>query len=195
MDIEICHTIPYNENLRIEIHAMREIDQAARLLVVEYHERNGWDKPLPSDIYDLNVNIDKENNPKLKFIIETYGWPGYSIVGKEGSNDFWLLVQHQDRDLDFQKECLRLLARAVEENDASPENLAYLTDRVRKNEGKPQLYATQWTQSENGKLKLYPVEDIEHLDERLQSMGMPSLEDYKRMMMQGLNLTEEDFEG
>lgn len=171
---------------------MRDADQTARFAVITFHEKNGWGKSVPDEITHSIVKIDQENNPKLKAILEEVGWPGYKLVGKKGSDAFWLLIQHQDRDLAFQKQCLLVLEEAIRQNNASTSNLAYLTDRVRKNEGKLQVYGTQWCE-ENGKMSLYPVEDIDHLDERRQQMGLPSLEESKKEMIKMLKMDESSF--
>lgn len=49
----------------------------------------------------------------IKKIIGEYGWSGTSVVGKDGSHEFWLLVQHQDKDVELQLECLKLLEEKV----------------------------------------------------------------------------------
>jgi len=167
-----------NESLFKEISSAREKDQAARYKVIE--ALNGSLKnPVPESIKDEIREIDREHNVLIRQTLEQYGWPGVSLVGKEGSNAFWLLVQHQDRDLELQMECLELMEAAVEAGEASGEDLAFLIDRVRKNQGRPQLYGTQW-KTENGELVLYPVE--EGLDERREAMGLSSIAEYERVL-------------
>jgi len=36
--------------------------------------------------------------------MKQYGFPGYDLVGQKGSNSFWLIVQHCDKDVDFQEQ-------------------------------------------------------------------------------------------
>lgn len=43
---------------------------------------------------------------RLKEIFDQYGFAGFDLVGKEGSSNFWLMVQHSDHNPDFQKEKL-----------------------------------------------------------------------------------------
>ncbi len=66
-----------------------------------------------------------------------------------------------DDDLEFQRECLRHIEAAVEQGDALGRNAAYLTDRVRINEGRPQVYGTQFNGPDP-----FQIEDHEHVDER-----------------------------
>jgi hypothetical protein len=68
-----------------------------------------------------------ENTDRLREIVREYGWPGVSLVGEQGSDAAWLLAQHADRQLDFQREVLPLLERAVDAGEAKPAHVAYLT--------------------------------------------------------------------
>jgi Family of unknown function (DUF6624) len=89
------------------------------------------------------ARIDVANTDRLRAIIAEHGWPGRVLVGDEGAEAAWLIAQHADSQLDFQREALALLERAVHDGDAPASHLAYLTDRVRMNEGRPQLFGTQ----------------------------------------------------
>jgi hypothetical protein len=57
-------------------------------------------------------------------VIEKHGWPGKSLVGADGAQAAWLLVQHADLDREFQRQCLPLLKEAAEKGEASKQNLA-----------------------------------------------------------------------
>lgn len=130
----------------------------------------------------INREVDIKNAKKLKRIIEQYEWPGESLVGEKGANAAWLIAQHADHDLDFQKECFKLLREAVQKGEAAPSNLAYLQDRILVNEREKQLYGTQF-RKKNGKLKPYPISKPESLDERRKKMNLSSFEEYKQKIM------------
>jgi len=72
----------------------------------------------------------------------------------------------------LQEECLPLLQDAVAREDASPADLAYLTDRVLMNRGEPQLHGTQYRQVRDGPLELWPVRDPAGLDARRAALGL-----------------------
>ena len=174
---------------------MRDKDQEARLKALTFFTKKDKLAPIPkeSKIGKEITKIDHHHNAKLKETIKIHGWPGHSLIGEDGTEAFWLLVQHQDEDINFQKECISLLEEAVKNGEASKQSLAYLIDRVRKNEGLPQIYGTQFV-DKNGKMSLYPVEDPEGLDERRKEMNLEPWIKYKQLMQDNLQLQEDAFE-
>jgi hypothetical protein len=158
-------------DLQIKLQLMCDKDQEIRELWVNHRGLES-----EQEYIDLMLLIDSENEKSVELIIQTYGWPGYNLVGKEGSNNMWALVQHLS-NFELQKQCLILLEEAVKKNDADPINLAYLKDRVLMHEGKKQIYGTQLIIKDN-QLEFYPIEDVEHVNERRLKIGMRSLEEY-----------------
>ncbi len=127
-----------------------------------------------ADLWSLVSEVDLDNTAWLSQIIDRQGWPRRSDVGKDAATAAWLLAQHADHDPDFQRRCLRLLAHAVDDGEAEPSHLAYLTDRVHRAEGRPQRYGTQFWYGPDGTgpLQPQPIEDPQHLDERRRSIGL-----------------------
>jgi len=86
-----------NKQLKIKILKMVEIDQKMRSGL----KKGGkWEN-----------KIDVKNTREMKKIVKKYGWPDIDLVGEEGSNGAWLLVQHADLDVEFQKKCLKLIKK------------------------------------------------------------------------------------
>lgn len=165
---------------------MEEEDRTKRMVILT--DQNTW---------ETVEEIDQKHNPstlctRLKEIIQTYGWLGIRQVGIEGASAMWILVQHQDLDIPFQKECLALLKEAVDQHDAALRDYAYLLDRVRRNEGLPQVYGTQWLY-QDGKTILYPVQDFENLNQRRSLAGFCSIEEYRKHYQEALHLNDSDF--
>jgi hypothetical protein len=123
--------------------------------------------------------ILRENADWLKGVIREHGWPGHSLVGVDGSDVAWLLVQHADHDPAFQRECLDLLEQAVSLGEASQSNLAYLTDRVLLKEQGRQRYGTQFTHGPNGP-EPQPLEDPDRVDELRAAVGLIPLAEYRK---------------
>jgi hypothetical protein len=171
--------------LRHELLARMNEDQKLRRLSTEVMA--GKDPTAPAtkketaSIVKQMVEVDASNTGRMNEIVDHYGWPGRSLVGEDGSLAAWLLVQHADQDRAFQKRCLVLLAEAVKKKDASPQHLAYLTDRVRVGEKAKQVYGTQFHQV-NGKMEPFPIEDEANVDKRRKDVGMPPLAEYRKVM-------------
>ena len=109
---------------------------------------------------------------RLAEIFDEHGWPGWQLVGEDGSTAAWLIVQHADLDVEFQRRGLGLLEEAVAAGDASPGDLAYLVDRVRVADGQPQVYGTQWTPDAAGEWQpRTPIEDEANVDARRAEAG------------------------
>lgn len=165
----------YNPALLNELALMYEKDQEARFKVINAGNLASGEEEKTIE------NIDPEHLPRLKAIVEQFGWPGFRTVGAEGADKIWLLVQHCDREIEFQKTCLQLLREAVAKGDAPKRHLAYLMDRVLVNEGKLQVYGTQ-AQLIEGEFLLSPIEDPDHLDQRRQTMGLSSITEYLTLL-------------
>ena len=131
----------------------------------------------PEQSTDWN-RVSAANTDRLRQVIERHGWPGRSLVGEDGAQHAWLLAQHADRQLDFQRWALSLLADAVDRGEATARQLAYLTDRVRMNEGREQRYGTQLADVRDGMVVPWPVEDPDQLDARRAAVGLEPFFEY-----------------
>jgi Family of unknown function (DUF6624) len=128
--------------------------------------------------------IDADNTAWLKAVIDIHGWPLRSQVGETGALAAWLLAQHADHDVPFQRRCLVLLQQAVAAGEADAVHLAYLTDRVLCAEGRPQRYGTQFWHGPDGRgqLTAQPTEDPARLDERRLAVGLEPFVEYERRL-------------
>ncbi|HZT43691.1 MAG TPA: DUF6624 domain-containing protein [Chthonomonadaceae bacterium] len=175
-----------NEALRQELLHRYKVDQDARMKFLDWmrqqrvpFDAKTWQKTDVPAIKQMEA-VDKDNTAWMKAVVAKYGWPGISLVGKDGSQAAWLLVQHADRDRAFQKHCLQLMQEADKKGDVDKTELAYLTDRVLVGEHKKQIYGTQ-LQQKNGEMLPSPIEDEANVDKRRAAMGMEPLADYLKM--------------
>jgi hypothetical protein len=128
--------------------------------------------------------VEKENfarhQPILEKILQQYGYPGIRQVGEKSAGNFWLLVQHADAHLDFQRRVLKLMLPEVQRKNASPVNYAYLIDRVAVNTGQPEEYGTQVEFTGPGLGKAVPrsLRDPAQVNQRRAAIGMEPLEKY-----------------
>jgi hypothetical protein len=119
--------------------------------------------------------IHQQNATRLKEIISRHGWPGRVVAGEQGAFAAWRIAQHAISDPAFQRSCLGLLEEAARRGDVSPQHPAYLLDRIRMYEGKPQIYGTQFMPNEDGDWVLWKIEDEPHVEDRRAAIGLPPL--------------------
>lgn len=140
------------------------------------------DHQNPNKKVPFDENIDFENTKWLKEIVTKIGWPTPDKVGEAASHAAWLIVQHADHDIDFQKLCLALLSEAFEQEQVKGSCLAYLTDRVAVNSDQEQTYGTQFHRNESGNLVPKPIKDREKIEERRKKMGLEPFSVYEQKM-------------
>jgi hypothetical protein len=178
--------------LRLELLRRAKADQDVRGAVAQWMKQFGDSEPADEATFEASLDaarkaefqrfaetmkrIDQENTERLGEIIERYGWPTSTLVGKDGANAAWLLVQHADLSPRFQRKCLDQMTK-VPRDQISQGDVAYLTDRVLLAEGKKQVYGTQFTLV-NGKCKPRPLEDEANVDQRRKEVGLPPLAEY-----------------
>lgn len=121
--------------------------------------------------------MDHRNTARMKEIVKEHGWPTRSMVAGDGTRCAWLLVQHGDHAVAFQRKCLELMRTHKTTEQVFLVDLAYLTDRVLVNERKPQIYGTQFHVT-GGKHQPRPIRDSEDVDKRRKAMGMSTLKEY-----------------
>ena len=159
-------------DLRNELLTMADEDQFARR-GIRSNRRGGSVERLH--------DVDRRNTLRLKELVGTYGWPTRSMVADDGAQAAWLLVQHADHDVAWQRQCLATLKPLLETKEAFAGNVAYLTDRVLVNEGKPQTYGSQFHMVD-GRQQPRPMQDPDNVDARRKEMGLSTLEQYRKLM-------------
>ncbi|MGB1240912.1 MAG: TPR end-of-group domain-containing protein [Chitinophagales bacterium] len=174
-------TLKYPE-IRKEIRGMMNSDQVLRRKVRVVREEHGNDSPEIKELWEEIGKEDHKNTERMKEIIAEIGWPKESEVG-DAASSAWLLVQHADKQPQFQKECLELLKIAVEEGEAKGSNYAYLYDRVHLALGQKQLYGSQARRSsQNNQMSFRPIEAEHLVNKRREAYDMGDLSTYAKRM-------------
>ncbi|MGR6913690.1 DUF6624 domain-containing protein [[Actinomadura] parvosata] len=157
-----------DEELKAELLRRMKMDQAMRDPA----------KGFPGDKRLARLQrLDEGNTAWLYSVVATRGWPLISQVGERAARAAWLLAQHATSRA-VQRLFLQVMADAVESDEASPRDFAYLVDRVRVRSGRPQLYGTQFHDGASG-LEPMPIEDAELLDERRRAVGLEPFAEYE----------------
>lgn len=165
-------------DLRQELLKRVEQDQTVRNELI----KKGIEHPDESVLKRMQA-IDAANTERMRAIVRQYGWPGPELVGQDGTEAAFLLVQHAE--LAFQKEMLPLVEQAYKSGKLSGQSFALLLDRVLVREGKPQVYGTQakGVKEWNGKEPvLEPIEDEANVDKRRAAVGLFPLSEYRELL-------------
>ena len=126
------------------------------------------------------IEVDVSNTAFLKRVVGERGWPGASVVGRDGAEAAFLIAQHSP-DTAFMASVLPLLQRGYLAGEVQGQHLALLTDRVARQHGQPQVYGTQTTLA-NGRFVLDPIADSVNVDARRAQLGIPPLRVYMRLL-------------
>ena len=119
--------------------------------------------------------VHLDNAAQLETMLAAEGWPERSKVGSEGCRAAWIIAQHAISLPAFQRKCLTLLREAVASGEAPAQHAAYLEDRIRFNEGRPQRYGTCLDWDEAGRLGPGPLEDASAVDQLRRDVDLPPL--------------------
>ena len=118
----------------------------------------------------LVYSIDAAHSQRFRGWIRDYGYPTLESVGEEALHWFGFLVHHQDFDLALMEDCLKNCT-------FSPEDTAYLVDRINLVKKIPQVYGTHFHMVD-GVRTMYPIENRAEVNSRRSQMGLESLEEY-----------------
>jgi hypothetical protein len=163
-----------NESLRQELLALAEQDQS--FLATPKHDQNT--EEVQRQLLELMGRL----RSRLVEILDTYGWPGKSLVGEDGAAAAWTLALHTMPEPDVLRRCLTLLRQAAAAGEAVPSQVPFLVDRLSLVERNVQVYGTTICRQEDGSFGPPLLEDPDHADARRQAVGLPPLEQDIRMI-------------
>jgi len=173
-----------NKPLSDSLAAIYNSDQLTRMAYFQAKEQNKPAAFVDSLLKDMK-ETDYENLKKVNAIIRDNGWLGPQTVGIDGAQGLFLVIQHAD--LETQEHYLPLIKKAEKKGEILSSNLAILEDRICMRNGRNQIYGSQgFTDKETGKKYIYPIGNIDDLEERRKTMGMRPMKDY----VKGWNLEE-----
>lgn len=152
-------------------------DQGLRRQISEIEANYGRDSAEMRAHWKKIQEKDSINLIKIQQILDTRGWLGADVIGRQGNSTLFLVIQHSD--LAVQEKYLPMMREAVKKGNASPGSLALLEDRVVLRQGEKQIYGSQIGQnSETGEYYVLPLEDPENVDQRREEVGLGPLQEY-----------------
>jgi hypothetical protein len=166
-----------NRPLVWQLDSIHTEDQQYRRQIESVEKKNGWESKEMKALWETIHKKDSINLVKIRSILDTYGWLGADIIGEQGNQTLFLVIQHSDQLT--QEKYLPMMREAVKNGKATGSSLALLEDRVALGQGKKQLYGSQIGRDE--KTQAYfvlPLEDPDNVDKRRAEVGLPPLSEY-----------------
>lgn len=142
---------------------------------LQLRERLIADGTLFGGYNDEMALLHRKNAARLRDILGAHGWPGRSLVGEDGCDAAWLILQHAILDPPLMRSAQPQLEQAIQRGEVPPALLAYLTDRILTLQGLRQVYGTQHDWDESGNLNPLPIKEGQAVDERRRVLGMETL--------------------
>jgi hypothetical protein len=169
-----------NPDLQVELLAMARADQDLREgLTVERFQDSAFAAQM--------LESQERHAARVGEVLDEFGWPGKALVGTDGAEAAWLLVQHGD--LELQVRALRLMRESADPG-ISEQSIAMLTDRVLVGQGKPQRYGTQFSVAD-GELVLDSLENRDSVEVWRARIGLGSLADYIEQVRAALDIASD----
>jgi hypothetical protein len=180
-----------DNQLRSEVLARASADSAAVgafLAAADSYGRPQSDVPWPYSLLEIVdgpepvrrvLAVVHGNVEWLRGVLAERAWPGRSSVGEDGSDAFWLILQHAGsgvptigtpENLTFQAECIPLLEHAVQAGEVHPRHLAHIVDNQCARASRSPEYAVLATAFQDGELR--PDLDAEAIDANRARIGL-----------------------
>lgn len=120
--------------------------------------------------------VHRAHAERLRAIIQQFGWPTEALVAADGAKAAWRIAQHSIGEPDFMRQCRKLLDEASSRGEIPRWQYAFIDDRIRVYEGRPQRFGTQLCGGPGG-LRPYPLEDAAKVEDWRREVGLPPLAD------------------
>ena len=151
-------------------------DQSTRNQIRSMEEKYGRKSKQMDDFWQTILKKDSINLIKVSKILDERGWPNKKIIGKRGTSTLFLVIQHANQEA--QEKYLRLIEKAVAENNLPKRQYAMFYDRLVLRRGERQIYGTQLAINNESKPPyVLPLEDPINVDIRRAKMGLNTMQE------------------
>ncbi len=147
---------------------------------VRYAFTHATDMAVWDSIRAVMAAMDSVHTLQLEQLIKEHGLPTFRNVGYEGFHSAYIIMMHIHSEL--QDSLIEKLIPLMETGEVPRDKMAYLIDRSLIRKKLPQRYGCQIYRSG----KSQPIEDIDHLNERREAMGLcpVDIEDLKTRIVE-----------
>ena len=157
-----------DESLEKALLDMEARDQALRTELTVSGELNERYHPRMDELHRAHAS-------RLRQIIAVFGWPGHALVGEQGARAAWRIAQHAIGEPDFMRQCRDHIEAAAQNGDVPRWQFAFIDDRIRVYEGRPQRYGTQLRHGPQGVVEPHALENESRINSMRMQAGLPPL--------------------
>lgn len=169
------------EWVKKKLKSMFDVDQLYRR-AFEYRQHFDEEtaESFQKALGERMAKVDEKHLGEFKEIVEEWGWITLSEFDPMANDQAWLIVQHADRDVEFQVEILKRLETLRDQGEIDPAHYAYLYDRVAVNQEREQRYGTQG-HCVDGRWEPRKMVEPDSVDERRAAVGLEPMAEYRKM--------------
>jgi hypothetical protein len=168
-----------NESYAGELIKMRAFD-------LETRERLAATGELFKGYNPVMEQMHLQNAKRLEEMMHEIGWPDKEKVGEQARDAAMLIVQHAISLPAFQRTCLHNIKAAIDAGKEDKRNYAFLHDRIRFNERRPQRFGTQYDWDRNGQMSPWRLENPENINELRKEYGLNPIEEETAAVRKGI---------
>ena len=118
-----------------------------------------------------------ENEIVVLNLIDSYGWPSYKDIGKQGSRTICNVLQHSS--VEVRQKYLSIMERAVIDGKLEARYLVRAEDRLATDRNELQIYGGQMKYYPESKtFNVWPVFDPVNIDKRRAKIGLGPISEY-----------------
>lgn len=167
----------FDKSLIAELDTIYQEDQNYRIRINELimKSRSESENIELITLIELMNEKDSINLVKIEKILNKYGWLGADVIGEQGNETLFLVIQHSD--LETQLKYLPMMREAVKKGNAKGTNFALLVDRIEMGKGNRQIYGSQ-IKIDGDEFYVYPIIEPEKVNERRAEIGLGCIEEY-----------------
>jgi len=156
-----------DESLEKALLEMEARDQALLAELTAAGELNERYHPRLEELHRANAS-------RLRQMIAVFGWPGAALVGEKAAQAAWRVALHSISEPDFMRQCRNLIDMSSQQGEVPRWQFAFIDDRIRVYEGRPQRYGTQLRMGAKG-LEPHPLENEARIYSMRVQVGLPPL--------------------
>ena len=159
------------------LDTIHDDDQKYRQQIEQIQSKYGRESEEMKAHWEIIKQKDSINLIRVKKILDEKGWLGADVIGRQGNQTLFLVIQHAD--IETQERYLPMMREAVNKGNAGASSLALLEDRVALRKGEKQIYGSQiGYDKESGNYYVLPLLDPDNVDKRRADVGLETIQNY-----------------